>query len=328
MFIRLVIIGIILFVSCPIYAETLKSNELLITGEWGTGKGEFGRDGEFTPQSTTAIDMTIVDNNILILDSFNRRVKTYSTNGTILKDIQLQMKWKKNEIPYRFAYYNNSFYVLIAPQIISGDLHFGKIHKFNSEGSLIKSFGEQYLDNKSGKGYLRLFASNKINGVVAEISGNKVVYFDNNGNFIKQLSGAKKNEAIVLVNTAYDGNPIFIVSSQYGQKAKTILYDIVNMNNKEVNGYYNLVLSNDSFANCGTSNALDLSDTKCKLKNMNGSESQFNVTGDIHTTVNGKRKIVKYSGDYAEKFSVTPDGSIYHLIALDDGVVVRKYAFN
>jgi hypothetical protein len=62
---------------------------VIIEGKWGTGPGEFGRQGDFDydlkPESL-AVDSK---GNIYILDFVNNRIQKYSSNGKHLKDIPI-----------------------------------------------------------------------------------------------------------------------------------------------------------------------------------------------------------------------------------------------
>lgn len=115
---------------------------------------------------------------------------------------------------------------------------------------------------------------------------------------------------------------------------KTSVFDMKsNKIIKEVPGRYKLADKYMNLYNVQTISGskrrkTEMATNIAKFNSVKSSSTSYQLKGDIKATRNAKEKIFKLHGGFIEKAVVGPNGEIYHLLALKDGVIVRKIMIN
>jgi len=315
-------------ISC--YADENIKVDNLITADWGQQKGEFGLDKSGKTEIGYALDMLYINDNLYILDSVNNRIQIYDLNGKIINVIKLSIKWQDTGLPYEMAYGDEHFYFLIGKAPYYGLNGIREISKYSKDGIFVKSFGNKQIPSNKEDYFERTFYDQQNKVLISGLGGSKVLVFDSEGKYVKEAFKATKDEVIDLVGISPNGYPIIVASKSLGKIRKTILLDMKeNKIIKEVTGRYSLADKNMNLYDVHTIRGskrrnIVMTTNIVKYDAYNGSSSSYQLKGDIKLTRNGKEKLFRYQGNSTEKSVIAPNGDIYHLIALDDGVVVRK----
>ena len=324
-------IAIFMSYAIPLFAEDNIHAELLIAGEWGNKEGEFGIEKNGKTELGFALDFFLVENNIYILDSINDRVQIFDIQGNLKEIIKLSIKWQEFGLPWNFALLQNNFYMLIGKPPYYNPNGVQEIFKVSHDGKLIKSFGKEQLSRDKEEYYYRVLSDKAIGYIVCGINGNNIIAFDGDGSFTHKLMTAKgyPKEIIKLQGITPEGDLIVNRNKLNSKEKRTVIFDVKKkMIKKEISGYFSASDREGNYYRIRSmhikrgSNAfstrIDIYSTKSnQLKT-------FSLPGDIRVAKHNKEKVFHSSGRLYEVSQVDPEGNIYHLMAVEEGVILRK----
>lgn len=316
--------------SLTVYGDEKFYATVLVSGSWGDKEGEFGIETEGKTELGYALDFVVLKNGIYILDSVNNRVQLFDMTGKFVKQIKFKTLWQKDGLPWDFAILNDNFYVLTGKAPYYSPVGIKEISVYSNGGTMLKTFGNNKIPKNKEEYFDSIFSDSHLGLVYCGLGSINVLAFDGKGNFDRKLLSDFKNKIIDLVGISQDGRPLIAISDSGGVNKRTVVVNPVDKTiGKEVNGNFNLMKTNGTFVDVHTKRG-----TKRKNKAMTtniivldsdtNNTSNFELKGDIKTIANGNNKIFKYSGAFFERSKMDVDGNIYHLIALTDGVVMRK----
>lgn len=321
---------LLVFSILPANCENKFNVNILLTGDWGTKEGEFGIDRTGKTELGYALDLMILNDETYILDSTNNRVQKFDRTGKIDKIINLNKEWQKFGLPWDFTYFQGYFYILIGKAPYYSPTGIREINQFSQDGMFIKSFGGKQIP-KNKEEYFDKIISDATNGYIyCGLGSTQVLRYEKDGNFKDAIAIARKGEIVNLVGMTPDGKPMLTMSksSEYGTHT-LIINPITKIIEEDIKGNYSLTNGKGIFVNVNT-----ISGSKRKKTAMttivevfDSIKNKINKTelkGDVVADKYGKNKVIKYSGRFLERSKIDTDGNIYHLIALDDGVVLRK----
>ncbi len=282
----LVILLISAFYPIAIFsAETKVKEVILIAGKWGNNDGEFGKESLGKTEVGYSLDFALYRGEIYIFDTMNNRIQVFDLNGNFVRKIPLAFDWIKEGMTWRFAILNKNFFALVAPAPHYSVLN-DQIYEISPSGKILKKFGIKQLNLQSEE-YFSNISSDEADGFIkcTIASSDMAALYDVNGNFIK-----------------------------YDKKTSD---DRFAWHDKEGTQYR--IKSNNSHKKYfGIETTVQIENPK------NGIKINHSIHGDVKVEKNNKTTFIKYLGNYYEKFSVDSDGAIYHFIAVDDGVILRR----
>lgn len=305
------------------------SSEVIIDGGWGKSISQFGRDNSGKTEDQFELNLLVSNDKIYILDSMNDRVQVFSNNGAYIKEILFNTNWNKAGLYMYFSIYRDNIYVLSGKPPHYSDKGIVDIQKYSIDGKFITKFGDNFINAKK-EDYDNLFSDANSRHLYVSVSGKKILAINDKEKSVGPIISANKEEVINFVGISPSGNPLVTVTRSSGTIAHTMIIDKdSNKVIKMVSGRYSMTDDKGKFYSVRT-----ISASKRKKKPMltmievfdsvaNRKES-FELTGDIHVNKNGKEKVYKLAGNYFESSRMGADGAIYHMLALNDGVVVRK----
>jgi len=259
----------------------------------------------------------------------NNRIQVFSNEGTYIKNILLNTTWNNAGLYTYFSIYKDNIYVLSGKPPYYSDNGIIDIQKYSINGKYISTFGSNFLSAKS-ENYDHLFSNATSGHLYVAVSGKKILAINEQEELVGPVISANKGEVINFVGISPSGNPIVTVTRSSGAIAHTMIIDKdSNEVIKTVSGRYSMTDDKGKFYSVRTMSA-----SKRKKKPMltmvevfdsvaNKKES-FELTGDVRVTKNSKEKVYKLTGGHFEASRMGTDGAIYHMLALNDGVVVRK----
>lgn len=314
-------------------AETRFDVDTLITGNWGIEEGEFGFEKKGKTEDGYSLDMLVTSTEIYILDAMNNRIQVFDKNGKFKFVIKLGIKWEDFGVPFGFALHKNHFYILTGKPPYYGRIGIREIHKFTYDGVFVKAFGREYIPKDSEDFYEMIFSDAQKDYIYCKLNG-AILAFDAEGTLNTSVFTSKPGENLELLGIGPNANLIAVVSKAGGENKRTLL---INPNNKiikeEVSGRFSLTDLKGTFISVGTLSGSRKKKTSTTTNvdffdTVTGKKSRLELKGDIKTTKNGIAKVYRYSGPFFETSAIDQDGKIYHLIALEDGVIVRKISLN
>lgn len=314
-------------------AETRFNVDTIITGNWGIKEGEFGFEKKGKTEDGYSLDMVVTDTEIYILDAMNNRIQVFDKNGSSKFVIKLGIKWEDFGVPFGFALHKNSFYILTGKPPYYGRIGIREIHKFTYDGVFVKTFGREYISKGSEDFYEIIFADANKGNIYSEIN-RSILEFDAEGTLNSTVFTSKPEENIELLGIGSDSNLILVASKQGGENRRTLLVNpVTKIIKEEVSGRFSLVDKKGVFFNIKTVRGTKKMATSMItdvnfFDTVTGNKGRLELKGDIKTTKNGISRVYRYSGHFFETSSIDQDGNIYHLIALEDGVIVRKISSN
>jgi hypothetical protein len=321
-----------ILISTVIASDKINS-KVIIDGGWGKSVNQFGRNYDGKTMNEYELSLLWANNEIYLLDSINDRIQVFSCEGNFKRNITLNTSWSKVGLYKDFSLYKDSFYMLLGKPPYYSDNGIVDIQKFSVDGKYISTFGNKFISVKTEE-YGRLFSDAKLGYLYVSVGGKKVLAINEKNKLIGQIVSAKKGEVVNLVGVSPSGNPIVTVSKSDGEIVHTIIID--KDNNKIINtvtGRYSMTDDKGKFIAIRT-----LSASKRKNKPMltmievfdsvTNKKEVFELTGDIHINKNGREKVYKLAGGHFEMSRMDADGAIYHLLALNDGVIVRMITIN
>jgi len=322
------LIVVLILVSTVIANDKIISN-VIIDGGWGKSISQFGRDYSGKTMFEYELSLFVANNEIYILDSMNNRIQIFDNNGNYKLAIILSTIWEKNGLTFDFTIHNDSIYLLagIPPNYSENGII--DIWKYSIEGEFIKSFGKNFISTKS-EDYSHLLSDSKSGHLYVAASGKKVLAINEQDKLVGSIIKAQKGEIVNFVGISPSGNPIVTVTKSAGKIAHTMVID--KESNKviiTVNGRYSMTDDKGKFMSISTLIAskrerkpmltrIEVFDSVTQKKEV------VELTGDIRVSRNGKEKVYRLTEDYFEASRMGVDGAIYHMLALNDGVVVRK----
>lgn len=328
------ILTITIFVVAMTLASTCIANDKIISnvifdGGWGKSIGQFGRDNSGKTMFEYELSLFVANNEIYILDSMNNRIQIFDNNGNYKRTITLSTIWEKNGLSFGFSIYNDNLYVLTGMPPYYSENGIIDIWKYSIEGKFIKSFGKNFISTKS-EDFNHLFSNSKSGHLYVAASGKKVLAINEQDKLVGPIIKAQKGEVVNFVGISPSGNPIVTVTRSSGAIAHTMVIDKESTKViKTVNGRYSMTDDKGKFISIRT-----LSASKRERKPMltrievfdsvTDKKEVLELTGDIRVSRNGKEKVYKLTEDHFEASRMDADGAIYHMLALNDGVVVRK----
>lgn len=305
------------------------ASEVIIDGGWGKSISQFGRDNSGKTEDQFELNLLVSNDKIYILDSMNDRVQVFSNNGAYIKEILFNTNWSKSGLYMYFSIFKGNIYVLSGKPPHYSDKGIVDIQKYSIDGKFTKKFGDNYISAKN-EDYDNLFSDANSRHLYVSVNGKKILAINDQEKLIGPVISANKEEVLNFVGISPSGNPIVIVTRSSGEIAHTMIIDKdSNKVIKTVSGRYSMVDDKGKFYSVRT-----ISASKRKKKPMltmvevfdsvSNRKETFEFTGDIHVNKNGKEKVYKLAGNYFELSRMGADGVIYHMLALNDGVVVRK----
>lgn len=319
-----------LFSSLSAYGDDGFNASVLISGNWGTKEGEFGIEKEGKTELGYALDFVVSKEGIYILDSMNNRVQLFDMTGKFVKQIKLNTLWQQTGLPWDFSILNGNLYILIGKPPYYSPIGIKEINKYSHEGTRLKSFGSNKVPKNKEEYFDSIFSDIHHGLIYCGLGSIKALAFNSEGDFDKELLVANKNQLIDLVGISQDGKPLMTISNPGGINKRTVVINPISKAiEKEVKGYFSLLNSNGRFINIHTMRGKKRKNTIMTtsievLDSITNNTSKFELKGDIKVVTNGNDKIYRYSGNFIERSKMDADGNIYHMIALNDGVVLRK----
>jgi hypothetical protein len=300
----IIILSLCLYPTFAISGTANFNDQILIVGSWGSKDGEFGRESLGKTELGHALEFAIYNDRIYILDSMNNRIQGFDLNGKFINKIPLNFDWMKQGVSWGFTVLKNHFFVLLSKPPSYSFMN-ASIYKISETGKILKEFGNTQL-NKGKEEYFDKILGSDISGeLYCSISGSsRIAVYDFNGNFIKYMVDVKSAPNILL-NT--DG------------KIRRDMPNYCRLVDRHDNCYK--IWSNASARTNGVfSTHIEVFPPHSKTSDMITHE----VSGDVKFAKDGKDQIVGYRGNFSESSFVDQDGAIYHMIALDDGVILRR----
>jgi len=332
---KTVIAGMLtLFTAVLIIVSTVIANDKIISnvifdGGWGKSIGQFGRDNSGKTMFEYELSLFVANNEIYILDSMNNRIQIFDKNGNYKRTITLSTIWEKNGLSFGFSIYNDNLYVLTGMPPYYSENGIIDIWKYSIEGNFIKSFGKNFISTKS-EDFSHLFSNSKSGHLYVAASGKKVLAINEQDKLVGSIIKANKGEVVNFVGISPSGNPIVTVTRSSGAIAHTMVIDKEsNKVIKTVNGRYSMTDDKGKFISIRTLSApkrerkpmltrIEVFDSVTDKKEM------LELAGDIRVSKNGKEKVYRLTEENYEESRMDADGTIYHMLVLNDGVVVRK----
>lgn len=320
----------IIFYTVPANGDHRLIDNVLIAGDWGIKEGEFGIEKEGKTELGYALDFIVVKDKIYILDAINNRIQIFDLNGKFVNQIKLKTNWQSFGLPWDFALSQDHFYMLIGKAPYYSPIGIKEIHQFSHDGKFIKSFGNNLIPQKREEYFNKIISDAQKGYIFAGLGADKIVAFDVEGNFKDILLRAKKGELIELVGVNADANPIVTTSKSEGKIRNTLLINAKSKKiEKEIKGKFALVDGKGNFIDVHTASGSKrkktvMTTTVEVFNSIENKSEKFEQKGDIKVSKNGKDRIYRYSGNFFERSKIDSEGNIYHLIALEDGVVLRK----
>ncbi len=282
---------IVLFCSLytsPAFCGPNISDNILIVGNWGDKDGEFGRETLGKTELGYSLDFQLYKSHIYIFDSMNNRIQVFDLNGKFIRKIPLGFDWIKQGLAGRFAILNDNFFALIAKPPYYNMLN-DDIYKISSGGKILNKFGAQQLNPKTEEYFSEISSDEQMGHVTCVIGGSgKSAVYDFDGNFLKYVKNPNHDHF-----SWYDKEGTFYrIKSNNSRKNNYAITTTVQIENKD--------------------------------KNI---KIQYQINGDVQSKKIEKPIQIRYRGNFDERFAVDSEGDIYHLIALDDGVLLRRISW-
>jgi len=330
----LIAIKVFLIVSMIILASTAVANDtmnsmVIVDGGWGKATSQFGRDYSGKTQDEFELNLFVSNNEIYILDSMNNRIQVFDNKGSSIRNILLDTTWNKVGLYMFFSIYKDNIYILSGKPPHYSDNGIVDIQKYSIDGKYISTFGSKFLSTKT-EDFGHLFSAPKSGHLYVAVGGEKVLAINEQDKLVGPIIKANKGEVVNLAGISPIGNPIVTVSRSAGEIVHTMVID--KESNKviqTVSGRYSMTDDKGKFVAVRT-----LSASKRKKKPMltmievfdsvTNKKEVYELTGDIRVNKNGSEKLYKLAGSYFETSRMGADGTIYHLLALNDGVLLRK----
>lgn len=325
----LLVVVVVMTLASTCIANDKINSKVIINGGWGKSTDQFGRDYSGKTADEFELRLLVANDKIYILDSMNDRIQIFDNNGNYKNVIPLSTTWIKSGLYESFSLHNNSIYVLTGEPPYFSDIGIINIQKYSIEGKFIKSFGKNFISTKT-EDYSHLFSDSKSGHLYVAVGGKKVLAFNEQDKLVGPIIQAKKGEVVNFVGISPSGNPIVTVTRSAGQIVHTLVIDKENNKViKTVNGRYSMTDDKGKFISIRT-----LSASKREQKPMltrievfdsvTDKKEVVELAGDIRVSKNGKDKVYRLAEGYFEASRMDADGAIYHMLALNDGVVVRK----
>jgi hypothetical protein len=308
---KIITISILIILCCCMYpihifgGEAKFIDRILLTGNWGNKDGEFGREELGKTELGYALDFTVYNRQIYIYDTMNNRIQVFDFDGKFTNKIQLDFNWLEQGVAWQFAMLNNHFFALIGKPPFYSFMN-ANIYIISSNGKILKEFGSKQINRNKEEYFSKIIPSEKAGKIYSSVGGSsKIAVYDFNGIFIKYLTDVKKSPEIVL--------------------------DADGQVEKNAPAYYSWVDKSGNFYRIKSYNAHENNyaiTTKIQIYNpIKDKTINYQIAGDIKSVKDCKTKEIKYRGNFTEAAFVDFDGNIYHFIALDDGVVLRRIAW-
>lgn len=304
-------------------------SKVIFEGGWGKSIGQFGRDNSGKTMFEYELSLFVANNEIYILDSMNNRIQIFDNNGNYKRTITLSTIWEKNGLSFGFSIYNDYLYVLTGMPPYYSANGIIDIWKYSIEGKFIKSFGKNFISTES-EDYSDLFSVRKSGHLYVAASGKKVLAINEQDKLVGSIIKANKGEVVNFVGISPSGNPIVTVTRSSGAIAHTIVIDKVsNKVLNTVNGRYSMTDDKGKFISIRTLCASKREGRPMLTKievfdSVIDKKEVVELAGDIRVSRNGKEKVYRLTEGHYEESRMDADGVIYHMLALNDGVVVRK----
>lgn len=301
----IVIMFVMLLYCCghtvfAIGAEANFSDHVLIASNWGNKNGEFGRESIGKTELGFSLEFTIYKNLIYIQDTMNNRIQVFDLNGKFVKKILLDFDWLKQGVAWDFAILRENFFVLLGYSFMNADIYI-----ISPNGKILKEFGNKQLNRNKEEYFSKIIANEKIGSIFCSIGGSsKIAVYDFDGNFLKYLADVKSVPEIML--------------NADGQINKDAPHYCKWMDGK--GNCYKIWSTSSGKADYVLTTKIQIFPPNSKTEDM--------ITHEVPCVVKfvkeGKEHIIRGGGNFDERYFVTQSGTIYQLIALDDGVVLRR----
>lgn len=305
--------------------------EVLIAGDWGTKEGQFGIERTGKVELGYALDFFVTADSIYILDSINNRIQVFDLQGNLKEIINLQIQWQNFGLPIWFTLAKNQFYMLVGKPPHYSENGIREINTFSYDGKFIKKFGKEYIPRKGEEYYYKILSVPEGEYILCGLGGIKVLAFDTKGFLKKTVLQAKDKELIELMGIDSDGNPIIEISQGKKQR-RTILLNMKKKNliEKKIDDLFLGLDKKNNFYFIKSIIPRNSSKIVTELEVYNDEKKlskKYKITGDIKVKRNNQLKVFRAEGNFTEISKVDAEGNIYQLLALNDGVILRKIAW-
>lgn len=292
---------------CPSFVfggEITFKDQIIMTGSWGGGDGQFGKETLGKTELGFALDFTIYNGQIYVYDTMNNRIQIFDLSGKFEKKIPLDFDWIKQGVTWRFTILNSNFFALIAPPPYYSEMN-ADIYKISPDGKILKKFGSKQINKRREEYFSKIIASEKTREIYCSIAGSsRIAVYDFEGNFVKYLTDIKSAPQIIL--------------NSDGQVDKNALSYCSWMDG--LGNCYKIWSKSSAKNNLALTTEIQIFPPNTKTHAVITHE----FSGDIKSVKDGMERIIRYSGNYEERSFVDSESVIYHLIALDNGVVLRR----
>ncbi len=304
-------IAMIIMLFCCIKSSLIFADEasfkehLLLSGNWGNGDGEFGKEILGKTETGFNLDFKIYKQNIYIFDPINNRIQIFDLNGNFIKKIALDFDWLKQGITWKFVILSGNYFALIAKPPSYSVENINQIYKISPSGKILKTFGSKQINTKKEEYFSKILANDKTGEIYCYIEdSSRIAVYDFEGKFVKYISTEK--------------NPNQMIIDNYGRIVRNAPNYCRWMDRK--GNCYKIWSTSSAKTNFVLTTKIQIFPPNSKTEDIITHE----LSGDVKFVKEGKEQIIRYRGNFNERSFVDADGNIYHMIALDDGVVLRR----
>lgn len=300
----------------------------ILTSEWGNKAGQFGRDDSGQMPEAQAVQIYVANDKIYLLDGVNDRIQIYSLNGKFEKIVKLNTHWEKGGLPFRFTVLNDEFYFFKGLYL---DETGKEIHKYSTNGLYVNSFGKlkkSYAD----EGYHSLYTNTKNKYVLTNMWPNQIIAYNSEGKDYKTLFKSKADEQIYIKGMTFEENPIIYIFNKRLKKSSAIIYNIDDSTTVNIPTKFDLLGINNILYRIKTEDGK----TGRYITTFNCHDINKNTQYKIEIEAKSEFKIKKgeklfessCSGKCNEEYAIDSEGTIYHLITMKQGLVLKKYTIS
>jgi hypothetical protein len=302
---------LIIFLFCSIYptftycGEADFKEQILLVGKWGNKDGEFGSENLGKTETGHSLDFTIYNRSIYMFDTMNNRIQVFDMNGKLINKISLRFDWLKQGITWQFTILKDNLFALIAEPPYYSVMNIYNIYKISASGDLLKKFGDKQINKEKGESFSRIIANEITNELYCYIeNSSRIAVYDFEGNFVKYIFDMKNGRQILI--------------DDHGQLNKNAPNYCSWLDRK--GNCYKIWSKSSAKTGFVLTTQIQIFPPNSKTKDIITHE----LSGDVKYVRDGAEHFIGYKGNFDERSFVDLDGTIYHVIALADGVILRR----
>lgn len=305
-------------------APRIESKTILVT-EWGSKEGQFGWDNSGKMPYAQAVQISVANDMIYLLDGVNDRIQIFSQNGKLERVVKLSTHWEKGGLPFRFTVLNDEFYFFKGLYL---DETGKEIHKYSSNGVYINSFGKlrkSYAD----EGYHSLYTNHKHKYILTNMWPDKIIAYNSDGKDYKTLFKSGAGEEVYIEGMTYEENPILIIFNNKLKKSSAIIYNINDNTTVNIPTKFDLLGSNNILYRIKTEDSKNgkyITTFNCyEISKKSQYKIEIEAKSEFKLKNNERLFDSRCSGKCNEEYAIDSAGNIYHLITMNQGLVLKKY---